>query len=97
MVALLISSVVNIIIFNVVDTEAALILKEKIIESQMAMMERFGAPKEAIDDAISKLREQDNMFSIGSIFKSLAYQLAGFSIIGLIVAAVVKKKDPNAA
>ena len=97
LVALVISTIVNLIIFNVVDPDAALVLKEKIIESQMAMMERFGAPHESIDQAIAEMRAQDNMFSIGSIFKSLAYQLVGFSIVGLIVAAVVKRKDPNAA
>ncbi|WP_411767045.1 DUF4199 domain-containing protein [Winogradskyella sp. A3E31] len=97
LVALVISTIVNLIIFNVVDPDAALVLKEKIIESQMAMMERFGAPQESIDQTIAQLRAQDNMFSIGSIFKSLAYQLVGFSIVGLIVAAVVKRKDPNAA
>jgi len=97
LVALLISTIVNIVIFNFVDPDSALILKEKIIESQAAMMERFGAPQEAIDEAIKSMEAQDNMFSIGSIFKSLAYQLVGFSIVGLIVAAVVKRNDPDAA
>ena len=97
LIGIVISSIVSIIIFNVVDPEAAGILQEKIIENQMAMMERFGAPQEAIDQAMQDIEANGSMYSMGNILKSVAYQLVGFSIVGLIVALVVKRKDPDAA
>lgn len=97
LVGVVISSIVSILIFNVVDPDAAKILQEKIIESQVAMLENFGAPQEAIDNAVTEMQANGSMYSIGNILKSIAFQLVGYSIVGLIVAAVVKKNDPNAA
>ncbi|RNC86970.1 MAG: DUF4199 domain-containing protein [Winogradskyella sp.] len=97
LVGILISSVVSIVIFNFVDPESAVVLQDMIIQNQMAMMERFGAPQESIDAAVQQMEANGNMYSIGNIFKSIAYQLVGFSVVGLIVALVVKRKDPDAA
>ena len=54
------------------------------------MMEGFGASPDAIAEQVDKL-EKGNQFSIGNIAQSLAFQLVLFSIIGLIVAAIMKK------
>lgn len=97
LVGILISSVVSIIIFNVVDPDAALTLQDKIIEMQVEMMERFGTPQSAIDQAVNDMEANGNMYSIGNILKSIAFQLVGFSIVGLIVSLVVKRNDPDAA
>lgn len=95
-IGLIISTVVSVIIFNFIDPDAAITLKEKIMDSQVEMMRNFGAPEEAIANAVEKLEAQENMFSIGSIFQSMAFQLIGFSVVGLIVALVVKKNNPDA-
>ncbi|WP_458625897.1 DUF4199 domain-containing protein [Winogradskyella sp. PC D3.3] len=92
-----IPALVGFIIFNIVDTEAASILQQKIIDNQLAMMERFGAPQASIDEAMEQIQKEDSFFSLGNTIKSIAYQLVGFSIIGLIVAAATKKNDPHAA
>ena len=97
LVGVLVSSIVSILIFNVVDPDAANILQEKIIESQVVMLENFGTPQEAIDKVVTDMQASGSMYSIGNILKSIAFQLVGYSIVGLIVAAVVKKNDPNAA
>ncbi|MBR9845755.1 MAG: DUF4199 domain-containing protein [Algicola sp.] len=96
-IGITISALLGMIIFNFVDTEAAAILQEKIIESQISMMENFGAPQDAIDTARQQLEAEENFFSIPNVLKSIVYQLLGFSIVGLIVALVIKKKDPNEA
>lgn len=95
-VAIIISTIVSIILFNVIDPEAAQILKEKIIESSTQMMEKFGAPQTAIDEAIAKMQQQ-NQFAIGNLLLSLAKQLVFYSVIGLIIALIMKKKNPNEA
>ena len=91
------SALLGMIIFNYIDSEAATVLQDKIIETQITMLENFGAPQETIDLTRSQLEAEENFFSIANVFKSIAYQLLGFSLIGLIVAAVTKKKDPNLA
>ncbi|RMZ51382.1 DUF4199 domain-containing protein [Flavobacteriaceae bacterium PRS1] len=90
LIGLVISTVVSYIIFNIIDPEAAEAIKEKTIEASIAMMEGFGAPPDSIAEAVDKM-EKDNQFSIINIAKGLAGQLVLFSIIGLIVAAVMKK------
>lgn len=94
-IAMVISTLVGLLLFQVIDPEAAQVLEQKIVESTTAMMERFGAPQSEIDKAILAMEEQDQ-FSLGNQLKSVAWQLVIFAIIGLIVALVVKKTDPNA-
>lgn len=96
LVGLLIGTLVSFVIFNVVDPDASAVLQDKIIETQIEMMQNFGTPQEAIDTAIAEARAT-NMYSIGNLAKSLAFQLIGYSIAGLLVALVVKKNDPHAA
>lgn len=93
---LVISTVVSIIIFNFIDPDAAIALKEKILNSTVEMMENFGAPEDAIAEAVEKMEEEENMFAIGKVLQSLAFQLIGYSVVGLIVALVVKKNNPDA-
>ncbi|SDH26454.1 DUF4199 domain-containing protein [Winogradskyella thalassocola] len=97
LVGVAIPALVGFIIFNIVDAEAASILQQKIIDNQLAMMERFGAPQSSIDEAMEQIQKEESFFSLGNTIKSIAYQLVGFSIIGLIVAAATKKNDPDAA
>ncbi|MBU2929702.1 DUF4199 domain-containing protein [Winogradskyella psychrotolerans] len=92
-----IPAAIGFFIFNIVDTDAAAILQQKIIDNQLAMMEKFGAPQASIDEAMEQIQKEENFFSIGNTIKSIAYQLVGFSVIGLIVAAVTKQKDPHEA
>ncbi|TCK68914.1 uncharacterized protein DUF4199 [Winogradskyella wandonensis] len=97
LVGILLSALVSIIIFNFIDPESAVVLQDMIIENQLDMMQRFGAPQESIDAALEQMQANGSMYSIGNIVKSIAFQLIGFSIVGLIVALVVRRKDPNAA
>ncbi len=96
LVAIVISTIIGILLFNVIDPEAAQYLNDQILEMTRGMMERFGAPQEAIDQAMAEAEGKDN-FSIGNQLKSVVMQLAIMSVIGLIVAAIVKRKDPNEA
>ncbi len=92
---LLISTIVVILIFNLVDPEAADFLKEKIIEVTRGMMEKFGAPESEIDKALVQMEEEDS-FGVVAQLKSYVFQLAFYSVFGLLVALIFKRKDPNA-
>ena len=91
-----ISAVVGIIIFNVVDPEAAAHLNEQILLKSKKMMEGFGMPQEAMVTALDEASKKDN-FSIGSQLQSYVFSLALYAIIGLIVALIVKKTNTSEA
>ena len=91
-----ISAVVGIVIFNVVDPEAATYLNEQILLNSKQMMEGFGLPQEAIATALDEASKKDN-FSIGSQVQSYVFSLALYALIGLIVALIVKKTDTREA
>ena len=91
-----ISAVVGIVIFNVVDPEAATHLNEQILLKSKQMMEGFGMPQEAMATALDEASKKDN-FSIGSQVQSYVFSLALYSLIGLIVALIVKKTDTREA
>ena len=91
-----ISAVVGIVIFNVVDPEAATHLNEQILLKSKQMMEGFGMPQEAMATALDEASKKDN-FSIGSQLQSYVFSLALYAIIGLIVALIVKKTNTSEA
>lgn len=95
-VATLIGTLVSIAIFTFIDPGAAEYLNEKILVMTKETMERFGAPQEAIVEAIEKAREKDN-FSVSSQLIGMLWRFLIYAIFGLIVALIVKKDDPEKA
>lgn len=91
-----ISVLTSILIFNVVDPGAAEYLNEQIVEITRGMMERFGAPELEIDKAIAELEGKNN-YAIGNQLQSFVFQIIFYSIFGLLIALIMKRKDPNAA
>ncbi|SFD37621.1 DUF4199 domain-containing protein [Algibacter pectinivorans] len=95
LIGLIISTVISIIIFNIIDPEAATVIQEKVMVSQIERLEAYNVPVEVIDETMKKMEEQGNMFSIGNVFQSLIFQIVGFCVVGLIVAAAMKKNNPD--
>ncbi|EPR72183.1 hypothetical protein ADIWIN_3022 [Winogradskyella psychrotolerans RS-3] len=95
-IGILISTLVTFILFNYVDQEAAIILKEIVLEKTVSLMENFGAPASEIEKAMIEMEKQDT-FAITTQLKSLAQGFVFYSIIGLLVALIMKKNDPDAA
>ncbi|MCG2417863.1 DUF4199 domain-containing protein [Aequorivita sp. F47161] len=91
---LLISTLVGILIFNIIDPDMAANLQEKTLAMTAEMLEKFGTPQAAIDEQMAKMSEQNN-FAIGSQLKSYVFSLAFMSVIGLLVALIFKTKNPN--
>lgn len=89
------SSIVSFMIFNIIDPDAALVLNDKIIDTQVKMMQDFGATENQITKTVEELEAKKNMFALGDLIKSIAFQLTGYSIVGLIVALVIKKNIPD--
>ena len=89
--ALLLSTIITMLIFLVVDPELQVTVKELTITKTTVMMENFGAPTDAIEEAIDKLRTQDN-FSLVAQIKGYFSTLAISSIMGLLFALILKRK-----
>ena len=92
----IISSLVMVILFNFIDPDAAITLKEIGLEKSRSFMESMGAPESEINKALALAEEQDS-FGLLPQLKGLAQALVFYSVIGLIVALIMKKNDPNAA
>ena len=95
-VGTLISTIVGIVIFTLVDPEAAQYIDEKIIEMTVDTMEAWGAPQDSINQTITQMEDKES-FSLGAQVQSYFVRLVILSLLGLIVAVSVKKKDPSQA
>lgn len=93
-IGLLINVFVGILIFVVIDPDAAAFLQEKVIEMSRSMMESFGAPEEEVNKALAEM-EGKNSYSLGSQLQSYIFQLVFYSVFGLLVALIMKKNDPS--
>jgi len=91
-----ISVLTSILIFNLVDPGAAEYLNEQVLEITRSMMERFGAPEAEIDKALAEMEGKNN-YSVGNQLQSFVFQLIFYSVFGLLIALIMKRKDPNAA
>lgn len=91
LIGLAASTAMNIIIFGIVDTQAAGEIKELTIEKTISMMEDWNLPEAEIEKAITKIEENDQ-FGVGSQLQGFMFALALYAVLGLIVAAVTKKQ-----
>ncbi|MFC6861039.1 DUF4199 domain-containing protein [Zunongwangia atlantica] len=94
-IGMLISTITTIIIFNFVDPEAAQVVMEYTAEMTRNMMSGFGVPEADINEAVQEVMS-NNQFSLLNQLKSYIYQLAFWAVIGLILALIFRKKDPQA-
>lgn len=96
LLGLLISTAMTFILFNFIDTDAALALKEKSIEKLIEVYRNMNLSDDKIAEMIDQVESQ-NLYSIKNSLSGMATSyLLPLSIIGLIVAAAMKKSDPNA-
>lgn len=93
-VGILISVAFNIVLFNFIDPGAKDTIKELTIKFAVEMMEKFNAPKEAVNQAIKDMQENDQ-FSIGQLLKGSVFSILFSAIFGLILAAIFKSKSPS--
>lgn len=93
-ISALVSAVFGILLFSVIDPEAAERVQELIIETTVNMMERFGAPEDSITEQVEAL-ESTNQFSVVNQVKGFFTGIVLYAVIGLIVAAIMKKNKPE--
>ena len=90
-IGLLISTLLTLLIFTVIDPELQVTVKELTISTTTEFMQDMGANNEQIDQTINGIREQEN-YSIGAQIKGYFATLVVFSILGLLISLILKKK-----
>ncbi len=91
-IAILIGTSFNILLFNVIDPSAQDTLKEITLKNTVAMMQKFNSPAAAINEVIAKMKDS-NPFSTMELLKGSASSIVFSSIFGLIMAAFFKSKS----
>ena len=91
LIGILISTLFNIVLFNVIDPSAKDTLNELMIKYTVNMLQKFGTPASAINEAIAKLKE-NNPYSTFELIKGSVFSIVFSSIFGLILAAFFKSK-----
>jgi len=95
-VAGLLGTVFNFLLFNVIDTELGETLTDASIEQAERIMERFNMPEDQMDEALEKARDDaEGRFSIGGQLMGFVYALFIYAFIALIVSLIIKKKNPE--
>jgi hypothetical protein len=98
--ALLINGVIstmgNVLLFEVIDTDLPAVLAETQLESTLAIMDRFGAGDALSSAEMDELRTgfEKNYTALGLI-KSLAVASIIYAILALILGAILKKRDKS--
>jgi len=89
-------TLVNYILFNFVDPEAANYIVEVSIEKMKETMASFGGTQEQINLMVTEM-EGENQFSLANQAIGLAFKLVFYSVIGLLVALIFKEKTNQVA
>ena len=91
-IGILISTLFNVLLFNVIDPSAKDTLLEITMKITANMMQKFGTPASVINEAISKLKET-NPYSTIELLKGSIFSVIFSSIFGLILAAFFKTRS----
>ncbi|WP_444660332.1 DUF4199 domain-containing protein [Flavobacterium columnare] len=93
-IGILMGSLFELILFNIVDPSLKESVKEIIIKETGTMLQKFGTPRSVIKESIKQLETQDQ-FSIGNFFKGTIFTILISAIFGLILSAFFKTKSSN--
>lgn len=93
-IGIIISVTFNIILFNVIDTEAKNTVQDNLIEFQVNMLKKFNTPTEVIKETVEKMTEE-NQFDVVAQLKGSVFSILFSAIFGLILAAIFKSKPSH--
>jgi len=87
----ILSTLFQIVLFNVIDPAAKETIKELGIKYAVEMMEKFNSPSSSIAEAEQQMRNTDN-YSPASLLKGFAFSLIMSAIFGAILGLIFKSK-----
>ena len=85
----------QILLYTVIDPDLPEVMTDLSIEKSVEMMERFGAPQEAIDASIPAIEEAIiNSTTASGILKSSPWGLLFVGLFSLFTAIFIKRNEP---
>ncbi len=90
----LISTASSLLVFQVLDRNLGDVLKETAIENSVKAFEMFNMSEEQIEKSIEAIEKQD-LFSFMSHIRNFITWFLIYSVLGLIIAAIIKKNKPE--
>lgn len=88
-----ISTLFSYVLFNFIDIPFREALTQETTVKMQEMMQKFGAPQEAIDKATEDALKGNN-YTFGKQMLGTAFFCIFWFVVSLIIAAIVKKKKP---
>ena len=86
--------VFNILLFNIIDPAFSSELLDVTINTAVFQLEAFGMSDEQISSAIEMMEAEAN-FSPMNMLKGFGFTIVGYTLFGIIVAAITKKNNMN--
>ncbi len=86
--------VFNILLFNIIDPGFSSELLDLTINTAVVQLEAFGMSDEQISSAIEIMEAEAN-FSPMNMLKGFGFTIVGYTLFGLLVAAITKKNNVN--
>lgn len=93
-IASLLNTVFNYVLFNWIDTNLPMLLKEKAIETTVEMMQKFGASEEDINKTLEQMDDKMDLASASTMFWNFLKGSAFGFVISFIIALIMKRKRP---
>lgn len=93
LIASLILTAVQIILFIYVDPDFATKINEAVVDNMVKMGEASGATPEQIAKQMETLKSS-NEFTFQGLFQKIMYSILGYSLLGLFSALILKKEKP---
>jgi hypothetical protein len=93
-IGFMISTLFNLLLFNVIDVEAKTILSENVIKYTVEMMQEFGAKAADINKVVEDMRASDS-FGVAGQLKGFFFNIIFYSIIGLVCSLIIKRVPPQ--
>lgn len=93
-IASFINTLFNYALFNWIDPNLPVLLKEKTIETTVEMMQKFGASEDDINKTLAQLDEKMDVGSFSTQFWNFLKGSAFGFVISFIIALIMKKKRP---
>lgn len=88
------TSLFSYVLFNFIDLEFKQAMQQASLEMTEKMMKKFGASTDQIDKAMNEAMKKDS-FSFGNVMLGFAFTCFLYFLFSLIIAAIVKKKNPE--
>ena len=95
-IAGLLSTLFQILLFNVIDTEAVEIVVREVVGNAEEMMEKFGMPEDQMGEALDKTESDtfDRFKPVGALMGYM-WALIVYAILALIAGAISMKKNKD--